>query len=727
MISHVILVAQNGICAPPEGFATTVIELDRAISAFHPRAEGSRGEKEVIEFITTTLSEGDIDYTTSDFSGMTGAHSFSQSISAFLRGHLPDELIIVAPLNHSEEAISGKDGSLNLALALALALHLKEIVLPVSLRFLFLGAELGEEPSYPMGSQQFLDSFFPEAPSVALYLFYEDFPVRTLIRTGDRNHVSPYWLTERCSSAMDNAGHYYLVRGNENQFYRLGITENPAPILPYLANDYPALSLHGSEGVLPMEERGRWSESFFNFISGFVYAGEGGFPTAWDRHYLFFQAKSFSLIIREGIYIILIIVVLVAMVLYPLAFPDRIKRYTRSVARSFWFLPFLLALVFGLLILGTLFVDAIARIKGSPDGWQSRAFPFFALKISTAIFVFALMYRFIRRIPFPRRGRFYSSAALLVLFLDILILGAGNISLAYYTVWACIWTFLFTLFRWRWAKIVCILVSPFWFLKAAYDVFTLPAFEVAEQMLLSRISGNLVITFVLFPFLLLLIRIDFMFRHPTQKTRRIFISAVFSVLGVICVGLSTYLLFYSPYSQDNPQPVVVTEEMDFSRNEASIVVQGSGRLGAIEISGPYADLDFSTKERQYASPMRMDPSLLTTEESIVKFLGRKRITVTIEPIGIPTIIGFTIRSSEEIVIYDSNFPFSFQEPKHATIHIGRYPPVPLIVEFTIPESQRGSSEISVRYSNPPTDLILRGRNISFGREMILRDSFRLEG
>ena len=125
--------------------------------------------------------------------------------------------------------------------------------------------------------------------------------------------------------------------------------------------------------------------------------------------------------------------------------------------------------------------------------------------------------------------------------------------------------------------------------------------------------------------------------------------------------------------------------------------------------------------------MKVDPGLLVIEAQATSFLDRKRITVAIDPEGSPTDIDISLVAAEGIVIYDANFPFSFEESTRATIHIGRHPPVPITVEFTVPDGQRGSAEITVAYTDPPTPLSLSVKDVTFTREMVLKTSLRLDG
>ncbi|HUZ18265.1 MAG TPA: hypothetical protein VMV68_07745, partial [Spirochaetia bacterium] len=496
---------------------SAVLNELKLFSSMYPRTEGSAGERAAIGNITSSLDRLGVRYTQQSFEDIEGTHSYSSSIDVSIRGKKPDELLFIVPIDQPLNASKANDGSINLALALGMIESLSRTVPPISLRFLFLGGEFGAGPAYPIGTKQFLDNFYPDFPVIALYLDFRSVPNRTNITSGGIRIVAPYWLINRCSSAMDQAGLYYLVRGNENQIFRLGLVSSPPAINPYLQQGYPALELSGIEGSLPADRYTDWVSSFEQFFNNFLEANSSGFPTAWDKHYLFFQIRSFSFIVPERAYVLIVIVLLGLVLAYPIIYRERFLRYLTTIGRNVLSIPLLLAVAFVFLLLGTLLVEGIFVVRNFPTMWRQAPFLFFSCKVAAALFLFALLYRFLKVLPFSRNGRFYGAAAILLLLMDSIVLGLFDFSLAYYFVWALMWSVLFSMVRSRALKIVILAISTAWLLKAIVDVFTLPALDVIRIMILSRISGNAIIAIVILPFLFMIIRVDMMFRHPRRK------------------------------------------------------------------------------------------------------------------------------------------------------------------------------------------------------------------
>jgi hypothetical protein len=711
--------------SPPlsEDPPTSFIEIYDYLASIPKRPEGSPSEKETADFITKYLDSQDIPYTVTGFGEVSGAHSYSESIEISLPGNTLDEILVIAPLNSRESLGIAGNGSINIALALELAKVFNKKNSRLSLRLLIPGAEFGEGKAYPIGSHAFLSSYFPEGNTAVIYLDFDLPPDTITIRAGDRGFVAPYWLLDRCTTGLDTEQLAFRVRGNENQFYRLGVAANPAPLKAFLESGYPGISFHNSNGSAIPDDASSFADSFVGFVDGLL--DHESNPVVWDRHYLFFQAGNISLMIGERTYIIILSCIAALLILYPVLLSKRFKSYVSSIIRNFWALPMLLVLTFLLLLVSTFLVEGLSLLKGYPDYWMKRPVIFFLLKLVTAVFLFSLLSQYLKRIPFPRRGRFYSAAALLVLISDVFLLGIVDISLIYYVLWACVWAFLFSLAPNRVLKGICLLISPVWLIKAAYDMLTIPALEIAEQMILTRTSGNLLFAFILFPFLLMLIRLDFMFRHPRRKTKRLLLTVTYISLGLGCGGLIAYIALLKPFTSNDRQPVLVTETQHLAKSLSFMELTSPAALKSLTVETPANAFPVSTGSRAYTieTPLRGD--LLALDTTVSKFLGRATYKLNVNSLGLPSSIGITLLSEDEIIVYDASFPFTFESAEAVEIHIGRYPPNPLTVEFTVPEGLNGTVEVRAEYFDPPYQYRVTGSNLKVEHhlDVIARTTF----
>lgn len=712
------------ICATAQSIVSVqpdvVLKELKFFSSLYPRNEGSAGESAAITHITSRLEALRIPYVKQGLQDIEGTHSYSSSILVTIPGKRPDELLFIVPLDQRPGASRAEDGSINLALALGMIESLRSQEPPVSLRFLFLGGEFGQAPTYPIGTHQFLASFYPTHPVIALYLDFQSIPNRTNITSGGVRVVAPYWLINRCSQAMDKAGLYYLERGNQNQIFRLGLVANPPLINDYLHAGYPALELSGIGGSLPSQNDAQWIASFERFFNDFVAANRSGFPTAWDRHYLFFQAKLFSFIITERAYVLIVLVVFGLLLAYPIVARKRFARYLDSIWRNAVSIPLFMIVVFLFLFLATLLVEAIFLARNFPSMWRQAPLIFFACKFTAALFLSALLYRFLARLPFSRSGRFYGNAAVLLLLVDCIVLGILNFSLAYYFVWALGWSVLFSLVRSRTLKILCLLVSTAWLVKVLVDIFTLPALEVVRVMLLSRFKGNAVLALALLPFLFMTVRVDFLFRHPHRKRAITIVRAIDTLLGVATAGLIVVLVRLAPYSAAHPQPVVAQEIVNLDAPGRAVQLTSPAPLGNLAIAAAGFSTHIDTRAREYSARLPGSIDLLHTSLREATFLDRRLVNLRLEPVGQPSEVHLTLTSTGEIVIFDANFPFTYNSgATTATIHIGKNPPFPLDVQLTLPQNTNVELHITLIYTSLPTPLEVTGHNIAVARSLVV--------
>jgi hypothetical protein len=688
-----------------------------------PRPDGSAAEEGVIEYIREILDEHGIAYQAKDFDDFEEGHSFSRVIEATLPGDRADTLIIAVPLNHPY-GVSGKEGgAVNLSLALTAAAYLNGRDLPVTVKLLFLGGEYAPEGKRQMGTKLFLRDYYPEHGTVVMYLRFSGYPEQVAVRTGGNGRVTPYWLINRCSASMESAGLSYDVLGNENQIYRLGISRTMNFSLPYLRHDLPALEFigtgGGSGGTVSEAEKGAWVRTFFTFLDSFLEKSEGAFPEEWDRHYLYFKLSDFSFILPEGAYILFLIGLFTSFLILAIFIRKRIGRYRRILLRKSWALLLLFAMIFLFLFLATLIVRGVSVIRGYPQLWEQNPLLFFVFKIVAAFSFFFLMYRLVKRVPFPGIRSFYSASAIVFFLLLILITSVVNVSFSYYFVWALYWSVLFSLFQNRFAKLFCFLLSPALLIKGIYDLFLLGSEGALEFLIVSPLYGNLFFSLLILPFALMIIRVIRAFRDTAQIRHELHGWILYALPAASFVVLITYSFLFTPYTKEEPRIINVHETIDSELMERKLSIASKAPLGTVEIEGVegYQDLDAGRTRSvvQYADTI---PELVGTEIEEKRFLDRKYLTVTVTTLGEPVELHATVLSEGELILYDSNFPFS-QDPEkgRAAIYIGAYPPDPLHLEIVIPAEYDYELKLETVYKKFPYSLSVTSENAAAEKQL----------
>ncbi len=706
-----------------------VLEDVRFFSTLFPRQEGMKSERAMIDFIETSLRRMDVRYVKHSLGGSEGFHSFSSVVEADIPGEKDDTVILAVPINHADDSGPGNDYSVNSALALGIVEELRATRPAVSVKILFLGAEWGDTGEYPIGSRYVLETSFTDKPVCVLYLAMQKIPSRLLIRSGGAGVVAPLWLIERVGSALRESGMSFLVRGNETQISRI-VFSSPHPFIsPYLSAGYPALSFEGEyeEGIRGAADDGVWVKDFLNFFQIFVQKNKGGFPAEWDKHYLFFQTYDFFLAIGENIYILLIVLVFVFLFADILIQTKQLRRSALELLKYSWLLFALFVTACVLFILSTFLLETVLSVKKMPDLWKSIPMLFFVLKLMPLVLFSFFASFLLEKKKIRLNERFFANSTLLFLGISTIAISFYDITFVYYFVWAFFFTALSRSIPFRPIQVLCILIAPFWLLKAAYDVFTLPAFELVNILLFSRVYGNVFLALVFFPFLLSLTRIRFILRIRNRTVRCVLSAVTFGLCGLLVAGLSVYVMQYSPYSPFSVQPVNVRETIDENEHTSRLEITSPAYLGSITVrEAGVPDLDIRTNLTTYSVERDYVTSYIGASVAAKPFLDRKVVSLSIDPAGQPYFAEIVLFSKQEIIIYDADFPFSvFPREKKARIYVGRNPTFPLKVNFTIPKQGETFLSVTLHYKVMPHTLEIAGKDVLLSYRLSVKKEMNL--
>ncbi len=683
----------------------SLVDDMRVIGSFHPRLEGSEGEKRAVTFIESRLASLGVAYTPFDFSDSDFEHSFSSCVRVDIPGRVRDTLIVAVPLDQQPDAEEGKDGSVNIALALDLIRRTAHVPPSVSLTVLFLGAEFGDTDVYPMGSTLFLRDFQPDYRAAVIYLNLREVPARILVRGGGRGIVTPYWLMNRSVDALRAAGIPYVLRGDESQIFRLASVAERTAIEPYLKAGYPSVELDGEYGAVTGREAADWMTSFPVFFQTLIQETMTGIPEDWDRHYLLFQLGDYPLIITERAYITILVIALSAMLLYSLAFHNGMRRYLRTLVRNLPALLPITGIAFLFLFAGTLAVQGIQSMRGFSALWSYAPLPALLLKACVALLLYSALYNPARRLPFPRNGTFYSAAALFILLVDIAVVAAFNVSFTYYFLWAFIFVFLSALVRPRYAKVLLFIPAPFWGVRGLIKVFTMPALPLCHFLLLSPIWGNLFIAAACLPFILVVLRLGLILpgRGVLRRRVREYVFAGALLLGTAV--LATRLVVFSPFSAQNPQPLEVTQALEIgSRDEVTgdtLSVTSPAPLRAITVvdaSGSRRLAAPGTGVTLRLSPPASSPVKITQDSSA--FFSQRTVTLEVAMPSSPRAVVATLSSAQDFILFDCSFPFIREGSNRYRILIGAFAPNPLELQLTLPAGGAFTLGLDMEFSLP---------------------------
>ncbi|HET7839431.1 MAG TPA: hypothetical protein VFL04_06695, partial [Rectinemataceae bacterium] len=293
-----------------QGFKARLTRLE----SFGRRLENSPAEAAAFDYIETVCAQAGIPAAASGFAESAEGYSFSRIVEARIGGARPEELAIVVGVDSWIDSPDGSDGAAGIAFALTELEALAGArgsgrVPPVSLRFVFLGAEkrgrMADGELASLGSRTWISREEGGRAMAVIYLDFDRYPGTIRLRSAGSGILSPYWLYDRARRALETAGLPLSLEANRLMLNRLGLIDRYGPIRPYLDAGLPAIELSGEGGGGPpakggAADAGAW---FSGFMDSFLAASASGFPDEWDRHYIAFQIGALTAVVRETSYV----------------------------------------------------------------------------------------------------------------------------------------------------------------------------------------------------------------------------------------------------------------------------------------------------------------------------------------------------------------------------------------------------------------------------------------
>jgi len=239
---YLFLVTSFPVFSQAQLFTTDhdIITDTRFMQSLIPYSEGSENEKVIIKFIETRLSLLGMPYRARSFDKAVNSHSFSQIIEVDIAGERDETIVVCIPMNSLP--LTGKDAmdpSFSIALGLSVILAIPVNTPAGSLKVLFLGAQLGNEPGYPLGTRLFLETFYPEQPHVFLSLDMTGIPADINVQTGSHGLVSPSWILTRVTQSFRSVGVPYQISNTDIQVFRTGLHQARRQSRPISTRDMP--------------------------------------------------------------------------------------------------------------------------------------------------------------------------------------------------------------------------------------------------------------------------------------------------------------------------------------------------------------------------------------------------------------------------------------------------------------------------------------------------------
>ena len=149
----------------------------------------------------------------------------------------------------------------------------------------------------------------------------------------------------------------------------------------------------------------------------------------------------------------------------------------------------------------------------------------------------------------------------------------------------------------------------------------------------------------------------------------------------------------------------------------------------ISYRGGSIPLDPGGRSSLYSTNILPPSPEILLEERL--FLRRREVNITIQPrdnLPPPALITLQLTAPEEVVILDSNFPYTLGTPDTAglvEVHIGADPPLPQTISLIVPDTQVLEITVSVVVRHPREDQTIQGSSYRLEEVQTYRQSFTL--
>jgi hypothetical protein len=693
-----------------------------ALAAFGSRAEGSPGEAAAFGYIEASLRGMGLEPEISGFPDAEEAYSSSSIVEAYIGGIRKDELAIVVPVGSWAEDPEPSDGVYGIALALDEA---QELVAqkrslspcPLSIRFVFLGAEkrggydasANDQRVASLGSKTWIARQGGRSRLAVLYLNLPKAPSRVSLQSAGAGVLSPYWYYAAARLAAENSLIDYRIDVNRLQAYRLGLASDFGPAAPYLEGGIPAMELRGESPPGASPASPAW---FGSFARRFALECREGFPDSWDKHYFIFQLGRLAAVFREKTYVAYL-VALVALVVssflaITIAKRDAAKRILKRAPRILGEILALFVVLILVILAGKGIAYAESAILGSREAWQlsPRAFGLARLGTSFLLFLAGLSLLVEKRIVTPN-PYFYEFAALLVLFLDVLIFSAADVSASFYFMWALILVELSLVARKRYLTLAAYILMYLPLIIIAGELVARPDLAAYAKLLSPGILDLLGLAALSFPFFVFTASpVLFFARRGLRARKRAIISCLVAAaaLEVACLALSAIA---SPLAGPGRRDLSMAETVDQDKGSFEIEISGKRRIGGGKLLRGSQELSYGSISDVAEIAGEDGEKRIRISSSSSPFLDRADEKVAIAFDRPPYSVDISLESDAEMLLYDCSLPYKLAvDGKSATIYSAVNPGAELDFTLTVSSSFRSRILVEARYLSSPEDYAL---------------------
>lgn len=674
-----------------ENFEQSIEQLNH----FYPAQEHSEQADWIEKIIKNRLEKADIPYNEIPLNTLKDCHSFAHNISVVLPGTVEQNLVIAVPMAEHSSPV-------NVALALEIAEYFSKQEHTSQIQILFLGADI-------IGAKVSSEEF-KEGKYTLFYLNFQGIPDTIILQTGNRNHITPYWMVSSCNSGLRKSGLDFDLKPEQNILYNIGMIPEPSPLDIYLEAGVTALMMYGDKGD-KAQSASIWADSFCRFMEYFEQQGLSHRGKE-DQNYFIMQLGNAYIILTEFHIMIFFLVVTGFILFYIIIHTKQTKNYVHLFFKNFFIVFWTTMMIFIFFQISTWLSELFLKVTRLDTHWQTIIPELISLKVLISLMFLILLLPSYSQFKQHNLGSFYSGSAVITALLDMVIFIAMDFAFAAYFTWSLLCIFVFAVVRRRHIKFLCMLLSGLFFIRTIHGILFYPALNLCHDLIFSSMLQNLYLSIFVLPFFFMGIRIFYVIPLKVQLKHKLSKVLGYAAMIILTVLAFRFIYLYRPFNETNRQLVNAVEFYDLDENRGTLTLESDYRLGTMLVKNGDKEISVFSKDKRVVYDIQKPQEEVSVWAATSRFLERKTIEIHVAAKGMPDQLYITLKApskDEKILVLDSNYPYQIQNDT-VSFFIGKNQPMPFELRVTTHKDSTFDAKIDICYSTMPFDFIFSGQN-----------------
>lgn len=646
----------------------TSFDIEEIIQLF-PREEGTLNERKTITWLQNLARSLNLPLEVSSVNPINGqAFSYSYNVEILVPGTSQDEVIYLTPLNND-------NASLVPTILLLQNLATRDKPPTVGARFVFLGAEKGSGPAYPMGTKAFLQTYTPAQKSVFFYLDFSSTSAPNLWTTEEAPPA--LWPFEETKKLLEYVGIKTTFAAFSSIISRLPFTSEQIISLynkENLTGIHLTSSISDTKRTLPPLLP--WAQNIKTAFS-LWHVNLQTVNITNEKNYVTFG----TFIIPELTYVLFVIIfcLLMAAIVYGT------KKILLSSYKYFWRHKRDFTLIFIVTFLCFFFSGLISVsflvLKDNLDLWKENPFIFIFYKGLLFVPLYFIFLQFLRDINLSTIQKSSIRMALLLSINNSIILLFINVTFVWPILWSIVCLLVALIFPRPLIKTIAILLAPLFICTVLSPMFYTSNYVLAEFFLFDNLFANFILTMIFFPTTLTILALNF--KNPYAVLQR---NRILGILVSLFLISATYGIFTYKFYKKNHQPLYIKISENLDLNNMLIELSSPDKMGSFTllVEGKEYPLEKVKRQLQIKS---ITENSLELKYRITPLYSTNTLELEITSKNSIESYEIIMTSTNELFVTNSNFPIEIikreKGPANFTILTGKNPPNPLIVNLIV--------------------------------------------